>query len=123
MKKIFWKFCILFLIWAVTCPLGWVVYPYYYKWDFALMWGYGLFDQYIGVWSRHFIGYFVLGFAFKWLALPMAIMDEVIQLFIKGKSFSWIQMIINVLSALLGIGILNIVKLTFMNPFKKKELI
>jgi hypothetical protein len=96
-----------------------VVYPYYGKYDFAMRWGYDWFDTQFGVLSRHIIGYSILGFFFKGLALPLGILDELAQHFIKDKAFSWGQMGLNLISALVGIGISKFISISFKNPWKK----
>jgi len=96
------KILLLGAIWAITLPLGWVLYPYYWKWDIALIMGYPVWWAYSEL-SRHILGYSILGYIFGWIAMPLAFVDEILQHFIRGKQFNMIQMVCNIASTLLGI--------------------
>ena len=103
--KIFW----LIVIVIITYPLGWTCYVNYGKFNF-----YPWYDQ-----TRHIVGYSILGFLFGWITLVCAILDEVIQLFVKHKVFHFGQIVSNFLSALVGIGLRQFIK--FRNPFNEKD--
>ena len=112
--RIIWLIC----IWAITFPLGWIVYPYYWKWDFAISLGYANWERWTTL-ARHPLGYGILGYFFGWIVLVLAVIDEPVQFLIKKEKFSLFQMVLNIIGALAGMGISKFIKITVINPWRK----
>ncbi len=111
--KLWKKILMLFVIWAITYPLGVVIYPTYLGRDFAVIMGYAKWEYYSEV-ARHAFGYSVIGFFFGWFAPVMGIIDEVSQIFLKGRRvFQWIDMFANIIGALIGMGIARFIKISW----------
>lgn len=110
--KLRYKILLLGIIWAITYPLCGVFYIKYARWDFALICGYANWIHWSEV-ARHPIGYCILGFFFGIPAMVLAIIDEPIQLLVKSKGFSLIQMIWNIVGAGFGIWVSRFIKISW----------
>lgn len=118
--KLRYKILLIGIIWAITYPLGCVVYPYWGTYHLSQIIKHNVLERWCQ-YLRHPVGYSLLGYFFGWLIMPLAILDEPIQLFVKNKEFSAIQMAWNMVGGLSGICISRFIKLSFINPFKQNR--
>ena len=114
--KIFW----LGVIWIITLPLGWVVYPHYafYKVNMACQY---IFWEKISVISRHVGGYGILRFNFGWITVPFTLFDEGLQAIIKHRPMQWNDVLWDWLGVLLGIGLSKVIKITIIKFWRKGD--
>lgn len=110
--KLRYKLLWIGVIWILTLPLGGVFYPVYWKWDFAVLLTYAVWERWTEL-VRHYIGYSVLGFIFGKIIYPLAILDELLQHFLRGKAFDGLQMWLNILGTFAGVGISKFIKISW----------